>query len=83
MAKKIRNVYDQYLTYENLMHAHNNSNQGKGYKKSVILFNLKKEEYISWLYEALKTGTYRHGGYKIFYITEPKLRKIEASSYID
>ena len=83
MAKKIRNAYDKYLTYDNLMYAHNKSKQGKGYKKSVILFNQKKEEYILWLYEALKTGTYRHGGYNVFYITEPKLRKIEASSYID
>ena len=69
MAKKIRNAYDKYLTYDNLMYAHNKSKQGKGYKKSVILFNQKKEEYILWLYEALKTGTYRHGGYNVFYIT--------------
>ena len=36
-----------------------------------------------WLYENLKKGTYRHGGYTVFYITEPKLRKIEKSKYID
>lgn len=83
MAKKVRNVYDKYLTYDNLMKAHNKSKQGKGYKKNVILFNLKKEEYIIWLYNSLKTGTYKHGGYKTFYVTEPKIRKIEASNYID
>ena len=36
-----------------------------------------------WLYEQLKNKTYKHGGYTEFYVTEPKLRKIERSRYID
>lgn len=36
-----------------------------------------------YLYEQLKNGTYKHGGYTEFYVTEPKLRKIEKSRYID
>lgn len=36
-----------------------------------------------WIYEKLKSKTYRHGGYTEFYVTEPKLRKIEKSRYID
>ena len=31
----------------------------------------------------MKNGTYKHGGYSIFYVTEPKLRRIEKSMYID
>ena len=31
----------------------------------------------------LKNKTYKHGGYEVFYVTEPKLRKIEKSRYID
>ena len=83
MPRKIRNKYDKKLTYENLMKAHNLSKRGKGYRKDIILFELKKEEYIQWLYEKLEKLTYKHGGYKTFYITEPKLRKIEKSRYID
>ena len=83
MARTIRNEFDKYLTYDNLMKAHLLSRKGKNYKKEVILFNLKQEEYIKWLYEELKNGTYKHGGYRIFYITYPKPRKIEASRYID
>lgn len=83
MAKTIRKEFDKYLTYDNLMKAHTLSRKGKNYKKEVILFNLKQEEYIQWLYEQLKNGTYQHGGYRVFYITEPKPRKIEASRYID
>ncbi|MEI3356016.1 MAG: reverse transcriptase/maturase family protein [Clostridia bacterium] len=36
-----------------------------------------------WLYEQLKNKTYKHGGYTEFYVTEPKVRKIEKSRYLD
>lgn len=83
MPKTLRNEYFKYLTYENLMKAHLKSQNGKTSRNNVIRFNLKQEEYIMWLYENLKNKTYKHGGYTKFYVTEPKLRKIEASAYID
>ena len=83
MPKTIRNSYYKYLTYEKLMEAHNKSKKGKGYRKELIKFNLKQEEYIIWLLDRLKSKTYKHGGYTVFYVTEPKLRKIEKSRYID
>lgn len=83
MPKTIRNQYDKNLNYDKLMEAHHKSRKGKGYRKEIIEFNLKQEEYIIWLYEALKNKTYKHGGYTEFYVTEPKVRKIEKSRYID
>lgn len=83
MGKTIKNEYEKALSYEALMKAHVQSRKGKGYRKEIILFNLKQEEYIMWLYEQLKTLKYKHGGYKVFYITEPKLRRIEKSKYLD
>ena len=83
MPKTIRNQYDKKLTYDNLMKAHIESRKGKNIRKEIILFNLKQEEYIMWLYEQLKNGTYKHSGYTTFYVTEPKLRLIEKSAYID
>ena len=83
MPKTIRNKYKENLTYEKLLKAHIKSRKGKGYRKEIILFNLKQEEYIMWLYEQLKNKTYKHGGYTEFYVTEPKLRKIEKSRYLD
>ena len=83
MPKTIRNVYYKYLTVENLMKAHKKSQGGKTTRRNIIRFNLKQEEYIVWLYERLMTKTYKHGGYTSFYVTEPKLRKVEASAYID
>ena len=83
MAKWIKNEFDKYLTYNNLMKAHLESRKCKSTRKEIIEFNLKQEEYIMYLYEKLKNGTYKHGGYTTFYVTEPKLRKIEKSKYID
>lgn len=83
MPKTIRNKYDEMLTYENLMKAHIESRKNKSLKKDIILFNLKQEEYIKYLYEELKNLTYKHGGYQVFYIHEPKLRKIQKSKYMD
>ena len=83
MAKWIRNEYYKKLTYENLFKAHLLARRGKNCREEIIKFNLKQEEYIIYLLEQLKNKTYKHGGYTIFYITEPKLRKIERSRYID
>ena len=83
MAKTIRNQYYKNLTYEKLMEAHNKSRKGKTSRDEIILFNLKQEEYIKWLLEVLQNKTYKHGSYKVFYIKEPKLRRIERSRYID
>lgn len=82
MPRTIRNKFDKYLTYEKLEEAHYLCQRGKTTKKEVILFNLKKEEYLQWLYEELKNGTYKHGGYQIFYTNFPK-RRVQVSRYID
>ena len=84
MSKTVKEgTYDKYLTYEKLMESHTKSRKGKGYRKEIIEFNLKQEEYIMWLYRILKTMNYKHGGYTKFYISKPKIRKIEKSRYID
>lgn len=83
MPKTIKNEFNKHLSYEKIMEAHKKSRRGKGYRKEVIQFNFKQEEYIQYLYETLKNKTYKHGGYTSFYVSEPKLRKIEKSKYID
>lgn len=83
MAKWIRNEYDKKLSYESLMEAHQKAKRGKRLRREVILFSLKEEEYISYLYEKLKNGTYVHGKYTSFKVYEPKERVIEKAAYID
>ena len=83
MPKTIRNEFDKKLTFDSLMKAHRLSRKGKGLRCEIILFNLKQEEYIMWLLENLKNGTYKHSGYTSFIVTEPKVRVIEKSIYMD
>ena len=83
MPKTIRNKFYKCLTFEKLMEAHKNSRKGKGTRKEIILFNLKQEEYIKYLLEQLQAKEYKHGGYTTFYVTEPKVRRIEKSIYLD
>ena len=83
MPKTIRNKYYKYLSFDRLMKAHKKARKGKGYRKEIILFNLKEEEYIMYMLDVLEKKTYKHGGYQVFYVTEPKVRKIEKSRYID
>ena len=83
MPKTIRNEFDKYLTYENLMKSHMLTRKGKTLKREVILFDEKKEEYIKWLLNELSSQHYKHGGYRKFIIKIPKEREIESSRYID
>ena len=83
MPKTLRNKYYRNLCFQKLMEAHKKSRKEKGLRDEIIKFNLKQEEYIYYLLEVLKNKTYKHGGYQVFYVTEPKLRKIEKSRYID
>lgn len=83
MPKTLRNKYYENLSFDKLMEAHKKARRGKGLRDEIIKFNLKQEEYIYYLLEVLKNKTYKHGGYQVFYVTEPKLRKIEKSRYID
>ena len=55
MPKTIRNEYYKKLTYQSLMKAHLESKKGKSLRKEIILFNMKQEEYIMWLYEKIKS----------------------------
>ena len=57
MPKTIRNEYYKKLTYQSLMKAHLESKKGKSLRKEIILFNMKQEEYIMWLYEKTKSKT--------------------------
>lgn len=83
MPRTIRNEFDKYCTYERFEKAHKLCQRCKTTKKEVILFNLKREEYLKWLCDGIKNGTYQHGGYRIFYVNVPKRRKVQVSRYID
>ena len=83
MPKTIKNIYDNSVSFENLLKAHKKARCGKREKKKIILFELKLEQELLELDKQLKNGRYKHGGYTKFKIYEPKERIIMASEYKD
>ena len=84
MPKTIRNgTFDKKLNYENLEKAYFLAKKNKTTKPEVVRFTLKYELYLEYLLERLKNLNYKHGKYRVFYIKYPKLRKVEASSFMD
>ena len=83
MPKTIKNIYDNSVSFENLLKAHKKARCGKREKKKIILFELKLEQELLELEKQLKNGTYKNGGYTKFKIYEPKERIIMASEYKD
>lgn len=83
MPKTIKNVYEDAVSFENLLEAHKKARRGKREKKEVILFELNLEKELLRLEKELKSGKYETGIYRNFKIYEPKERDIMASPYRD
>jgi len=83
MPKTIRNVYEECVTFDNLLIAHKKARRGKREKKKVMQLELVLEQELLQLEYELSTGTYKHGKYHEFKIYEPKERTIMASEYSD
>ena len=83
MPKTIKNIYEKAVSFENLLLAHKKARCGKREKKKVILLELVLEQELLQLEQGLNTCTYKHGGYNIFKIYQPKERLIMASEYRD
>lgn len=83
MPKKFKNGFDEKITYENLYKAYLSARKSKKYRYDVIKFNLRYEEKLSLICDRLKNGTYNFGGFKEFYVYEPKKRRILAAPFED
>ena len=57
MPKTIKNIYDNSVSFENLLKAHKKARCGKREKKKIILFELKLEqELLDDIIARLKVG---------------------------
>lgn len=80
---RLRHTYDDVIFLKNLCLAWEEFIVGKKRKQDVIEFSQNLMDNIVELHEALVNGTYSHGGYKSFYITDPKRRHIHKASVRD
>lgn len=75
--------YENLFTFENLYNSHLKSRLCKRCKKEVIEFELNTGSNIMKLLNELKTQKYNILGYKTFYITDPKERRVDTINYRD
>lgn len=83
MKKKCLVTYNDIISVDNLLSAWREFVVGKKSKSDVLQFSLNLIDNILQLHDELANQTYRHGGYKSFYITDPKLRHIHKASVSD
>jgi len=77
------NLFNEIIDLENLFLAWREFRRGKRGKFDVQIFERNLEDNLFILHQELKSGTYRHGDYTSFYITDPKLRKIHKATVRD
>ena len=80
---KIRNVYQEICSFENLYKAYINARKCKRYRQEVLGFTNNLEEYLFNMRNDLLNHTYVVGEYREFYIHEPKKRLIMALPFYD
>ncbi|MDZ7319586.1 MAG: reverse transcriptase/maturase family protein [candidate division KSB1 bacterium] len=81
--KTHRSLFEKIVTFENLWLAAKEASQGKRAKGNVAAFNYNLEENLVLLQQALIEKTYCPGGYRAFYIFDPKKRLISAAPFAD
>lgn len=69
-------VYQEITTPEAIFQAWDEFIKGKKKKEDVMEFGRFLEDNLFSLQESLEKKTYRHGGYKSFYVRDPKVRHI-------
>lgn len=81
--KTYKHLFAQISTFDNLWRAFHQARRGKRSKAEVATFEYKLERNLFRLERELHEGRYRPGGYRHFYIHEPKRRKISAAPFRD
>ncbi len=83
MAVKIKNIWDEIISFENLYEAYKNARKNKRYRSEILKFSSDVEKHLFELHEELKNRTYKEGRYREFYIYDPKIRLIMALPFRD
>ena len=61
MPKRVNNIFDEKLTFSNMLDAYERSKEKKRNRKEVIVFDLNAASNIMEILRTLKNGTYRVG----------------------
>jgi retron-type reverse transcriptase len=81
--KRTGNLWPQLTSWENLTEAARAAARGKRARPDVARFLHKLEANLCGLQRELEEGSYRPGGYRTFWIRDPKPRLISAAPFRD
>ena len=76
-------MFETLISWENLLSAYRKAAAGKRGRADVAGFEHRLEERLLELQDELQSGAYRPGGYRSFFIHEPKRRLISAAPFRD
>jgi retron-type reverse transcriptase len=83
MAKTYKNLYPQICEFENLLAAYRRARKNKKQTPEMREFYFNLEENLWDLHYELLENRYSPGGYRHFYIHDPKRRLVSAASFRD
>ena len=72
--------YERICEWGNLYDAYLKARRGKRWKNSVAKVEASALEAVALIQRELQTRTYRPGGYRAFYVYEPKRRLIQTTA---
>ncbi len=81
--KRIKNLYDEVISFENLLNAAHKAQKGKLRNSAIAAFNFRLESNLLNLQEALLNLSYQPGPFRHFIINDRKPRMISAAPYVD
>ena len=76
-------LFFEFSSFENLHRAYLNARKQKRYRKDILEYGFFLEKNLVFLRKELLLGSYRHGAYKSFIVTDSKKRKIEVAPFRD
>ncbi len=81
--KRLGGVWEQLVSFKNLLLAYKKARRGKSRRSSVAGFECNLEKELLQLQRELQSGDYQPGDYRVFTIYERKPRQISAAPFRD
>jgi retron-type reverse transcriptase len=81
--KRAGNLFEDITSFENLVEAVRAAYRGKRFRPAPAVFQHDLERNLIELQDELRSGVYRPGPYRAFWIRDPKRRLISAAPYRD
>ncbi len=81
--KRYKHLFEQIISFENLLAATHKARRGKRYKNQPLHFFHRLEVELFTLQHELREGIYRPGAYRTFIVRDTKPRMISAAPFRD